>query len=228
VVRRIRFQSGLRILAISCVLAPTLVGIAHAGDGGDDDLGSYPLDAIERTLQPGAPLPCAGPGLVTYRGEGMRYSAPARVDPAFRERLRALDRIVVQTAIEFYGRAPLRMQHLGTINCRRMRLYQDWVSEHALGNAIDVAGFDFGPLPRGASLPEGTPKALRRGFSVRVLSHWNTTRGPGAVHREFLRTLAQRLIDRTDVFRVVLGPAWPGHENHLHLDCAPYRVVAVF
>jgi extensin-like protein len=228
VVRRIFFRTSLRILAISCVLASAAAGVAHAGDDADDDIGSYPLDGIERTLSPGAPLPCAGPGLVTYKGEGLRYSAPARVDPAFRERLRVLDRIVVQTATELYGRAPLRMQHLGTMNCRRMRLYGDWVSEHALGNAIDVAGFDFGPLPRGASLPEGAPKALRGAFSVSVLQHWNTTRGAGAVHREFLRRLAQRLIDRTDVFRVVLGPAWPGHRNHLHLDCAPYRVVAVF
>lgn len=227
-VRRTRPPSGLCILAISCVLVCAAAGVAHAGDEGDDDIGSYPLDAIERTLAPGAPLPCAGPRLVTYKGEGLRYSAPARVDPAFRERLRVLDQIVVQTATEVYGRAPLRMQHLGTMNCRRMRLYGDWVSEHALGNAIDVAGFDFAALPRGASLPAGAPKALRQAFSVSVLQHWNATRGAGAVHREFLRKLAQRLIDRPDVFRVVLGPAWPGHKNHLHLDCAPYRVVAVF
>jgi len=37
-----------------------------------------------------------------------------------------------------------------------------------------------------------------------------------------------RLIGRQDLFRVVLGPAWPGHHNHFHLDFAPYRVVEVF
>jgi hypothetical protein len=179
-----RFLPCLCILAISPMLPAAFAGEVRAGDDPSDDIGSYPLDGIERTLKPGALLPCAGPGLVTYRGEGMRYSSPARIDPAFRERLRVLDQLVVQTATEYYGRAPLRLQHLGTMNCRRMRMFGDWLSEHALGNAIDVAGFDFGPLPRGASLPEGAPKSF--------------------------------------------GPAWPGHKNHLHLYCAPYRVVAVF
>ena len=127
-----------------------------------------------------------------------------------------------------YGRAPRTLVHLGTHNCRRMRRYPDWVSEHALGNAIDLAGFDFGPLARGASLPEGLPRALRRGFSVRLEQHWNAARGAGAVHRRFLRVLAAKLIERRDLFHVVLGPAWPGHHNHFHLDSAPYRVVEVF
>jgi hypothetical protein len=109
-----------------------------------------------------------------------------------------------------------------------MRRYPDWVSEHALGNAIDLAGFDFGPARADQPLPAGTPPALRRAFQVRVETHWNARRGAGAAHARFLRELAQRLIDERGVFSVVLGPAWPGHHNHLHLDRAPYRVVEVF
>ena len=48
------------------------------------------------------------------------------------------------------------------------------------------------------------------------------------IHRTFLRTLAQRIIDEPRLFRVALGPAWPGHRNHFHFDCAPYRLVEVF
>ena len=43
-----------------------------------------------------------------------------------------------------------------------------------------------------------------------------------------LADLARRVIARPEVFRTVLGPAYPGHHNHFHLDCAPYRVVEVF
>jgi hypothetical protein len=179
-------------------------------------------------LDPGEDLPCSEQELVRYRGVQVRLSKPGRVHRAFVGKLEGLDALVVAVATEVYGRAPRRLVHLGTQACRRMRRYPDWVSEHALGNAIDLAGFDFGPLPRGAPLPNGLPASLRRGFQVRMLEHWNGKQGPAAIHARFLRTLAQRLIDRPDLFRVVLGPAWPGHANHLHLDFAPYRVVEVF
>lgn len=191
-------------------------------------VGSYALDGVPRVLDPGADLPCSEQELVRYQGVQVRLSKPGRVHRAFVEKLEGLDALVVAVATEVYGRAPRRLVHLGTQACRRMRRYPDWVSEHALGNAIDLAGFDFGPLPRAASLPEGLPPALRRGFSVRMLEHWDGSRGAAAIHARFLRTLAQRLVERPDLFRVVLGPAWPGHKNHLHLDFAPYRVVEVF
>jgi hypothetical protein len=108
-----------------------------------------------------------------------------------------------------------------------MRLYPTWVSEHALGNAIDIAGFDFGPAARGAELPSTLPQPLRRAFQVRLLTHWNA-QGAAQTHSRFLRALAGAVIARPDVFHVVLGPAWPGHKNHFHLDHAPYRVVEVF
>jgi hypothetical protein len=193
-----------------------------------DDLGSYPLDAMDRNVPRGQPLPCREIELVTYRGEQIRYARPVQVHPAFRERLRAFEKLVAETAVAHYGRAPAKLLHLGALNCRRIRLYPDWVSEHALGNALDVAGFVFAPLPRAAALPEGLPRALRGRFEVKLDPHWDATRGAGAVHSAFLRDLARRLIARTDIFRAVLGPAWPGHKNHFHLDCAPYRMVEVF
>jgi hypothetical protein len=210
------------------VLIGTAGTACASGWLGDDDLGRYPLDGIERNLPRGEPLPCKEIELVTYRGEQIRYVRPVQVHPAFRERLRAFEALVVATAVEHYGRAPAKLLHLGAHNCRRIRAYPDFVSEHALGNALDVAGFAFAPLPRAATLPPGLPRALRGRFEVKLEPHWESTRGAGAVHSAFLRDLARRLIARTDIFRAVLGPSWPGHKNHFHLDCAPYRMTEVF
>jgi hypothetical protein len=187
------------------------------------------LEALPRTLPPGAPLPCEGAHLplVRYSGEHLHYQKPLQVHPQFGAHLPAWEALVSELATRHYGRPPRRIVHLGGFSCRRMRRYPDWVSEHALGNAIDVAGFDFAPLARGQTLPAGLPRALRGAFQVRLERHWNG-RGANAPHAEFLRALARALIARPDLFSVVLGPAWPGHKNHFHLDRAPYRVVEVF
>jgi hypothetical protein len=167
-----------------------------------------------------------------YRGESIKYATTARVHPAFVEKLRELEALVTELAVLHYGRAPRRLVHLGTYNCRRIRTYPEWISEHSFGNAIDLAGFDFGPLPRirsaPATLPDGLPRALRASFSVRVEDHWKGRGTLGAYHSRFLRELATRLIERRDLFRGILGPAWPGHHNHFHLDMAPWRMVEVF
>ncbi len=190
---------------------------------------AYPLDALSRVLEANQPMPCelGAAELVTYTGQELRYQKPLQVHPAFRAQLAAFEQMVKDLAVSHYGRAPRKIVHLGGYNCRRMRRYPTWVSEHALGNAVDVAGFDFGPLPKGATLPEGMPSTFKRAFQVRMKKHW-TARGASAWHATFLRTLAERIIARPDVFHVILGPAWPGHKNHLHLDHAPYRVVEVF
>jgi hypothetical protein len=186
--------------------------------------GPYPLDAFDRTVGArGAPR-CPDVGLVTYRGTHLHYGRAIRVATAFVPKLEALEVLVRQVAEEHYGRAPERIVHLGAFNCRRMRGYPDLVSEHGLGNALDVAGFDFARAPRGA----GTSRSLARPFRVRLDKHWNATRGDGKIHAAFLRDLAQRVVEAPDLFRVVLGPAWPGHRNHFHFDCAPYRLTSVF
>jgi hypothetical protein len=202
--------------------------------------GSYPLDHEPRTLVAGAALPCGRHPLVSYRGEGIKYNTTARVHPALVGKLRGLEALVIELALKHYGRAPRRLVHLGTHNCRRIRTYPDWISEHTFGNAIDLAGFDFGPLPRPprtqvasdmatrTQVASDMPRSLRAGFQVRIADHWTGRGKVGAYHSGFLRELATRLIDRRDLFRGILGPAWPGHHNHFHLDMAPYRVVEVF
>jgi hypothetical protein len=184
----------------------------------------YALDALPRTLRPGEALPCASGTvpLISYRGAQVRYQKPVRIHPAFEGQLRAFEAIVADLAVSHYGRAPRRLVHLGGFNCRVMRLYPDYVSEHALGNAIDLAGFDFAPLARRDARGADLSPALRGAFQVRIATHWQAK---GSAHAAFLRALAAELARRPEIFRVLLGPGYPGHHNHLHLDHAPYRLV---
>lgn len=213
-----------RLLTSLCILAQLLVGAPASAT--DAPPAAYPLDAIARVLAPGTELPCksAPPALMHYRGERLRYAKPVQIYPAFAAHLRTFEELVVELATSHYGRAPLRVVHMGGYNCREMRRYPDWVSEHALGNAIDIAGFDFAPLPRKSARFAQLPAGLRTAFKVRVDDHWRA-HGALAAHADFLHALAQALAARPDIFHVVLGPGYPGHDNHLHLDYAPYRLV---
>jgi hypothetical protein len=212
--------------AIGPALLVAVTGTA-TGDA-QEGLEAYPLDSVSRSVSPKGKVRCPEVDLVRYRGELIRYAGGVRVNRHFRERLRLFEKVVVKVATGVYGRAPRSVAHVGGYKCRRIRRYPGLLSEHGLGNAIDVKGFDFGPAERGAELPEGVPRRLRRSFRVRLLDHWNGKGAVGRRHALFLRTLARKLIARPDIFRVVLGPSWPGHRDHFHLDCASYRVVSVF
>lgn len=204
------------------LLAPDLGG--EPGREPDD----YGLDELSRRIPARGPVQCPSIELTTYKGEHLRYAEPARIYVGFKERLLQFEKLVTEVAAEVIGRPPRRLRHLGTFNCRRINAYPSWVSEHGLGNAIDVEGFDFGPLPKGESLREGLPRALAHPFSVRVEAHWTSKHPLTATHAQILRTLAKRVIEREDIFRVLLGPGYPGHHNHFHFDCAPYRMVDGF
>jgi hypothetical protein len=99
------------------------------------------------------------------------------------------------------------------------------VSEHALGNALDVLGFDFTAATDEQPLAEGLPRRLEYAFQVRVVRHWSASAGVGAVHARFLAQLTQRLAQRKDIFRSMFGPGHGGHDDHLHLDVSPWRYV---
>ncbi len=188
----------------------------------------YPLDSIPREVPAEGDLGCPRIEVASYRGDVVRYRPEIWVNPAFRTRLVAFEKVVRDVGVEVYGRPPERILQLGGYGCRRMREHAGWLSEHALGNAIDVAGFEFGHLPRGGELPAGLDKVFANGFEVRVLGHWGKRTGHAAVHARFLRTLVLRLLARDDVFRVLLGPGYPGHSNHFHFDVATFRLVQIF
>ncbi|MFO0751188.1 MAG: extensin family protein [Myxococcota bacterium] len=203
-------------LAIVGVLL-ALVGCgspAHADD-------VYPLDDIARTVSPTGRMRCPEIALVWHEGGAIRWASALRVNAEFDKRLSLFEDVVKTVAERVLGRAPKKLTHLGSFNCRRIARYPDLLSEHGLGNAVDVAGFVFPALSREAKKTSKLPKRWQGGVTVTVLGDW-TDDTPGG---EFLRALTAELEQRPDIFRVMLGPAYPGHKNHFHFDVAPYRLV---
>lgn len=188
---------------------------------------AYELDGVERFIASGATIGCNPGALVVHRGRLLPYRGSVQVDPAFAERLVRFEQLAIDVAREVYGRAPERLRHVGAYSCRPTRNRSARMSEHALGNAIDVVGFDFGPARQREPLAVGLPRALRGAFQVRVERHWSAAdQSPVArTHELFLRELAARLSDRSDVFRGMIGPSRSDHSDHFHFDMSPWRYV---
>ena len=196
----------------------------------------FPLDNLKREIAPHGKPHCPHVPMVRYKGDIIRYHSALYIYVHFRARLKLFEQVVKQTALDVYGRAPRQIRHIGTYNCRRIAAYPTLLSEHGVGNGIDVTGFDFGRAPRAKKGPAGAgelgavastlPRELKRAFRVRILKHWYAKSGVAySHHRRFLRLLAARLVQRRDIFRVLLGPGDPAHKNHFHFDVAPYRLV---
>jgi hypothetical protein len=143
-----------------------------------------PDAASGRVLRPaGAQASCAvGAGLALWLRHG--------VQPAARR---------------YLGARVVAIEHLGTANCRRIGggASGSW-SEHATGNAIDVAGF-----------------VLADGHRVSVLRDW-----PGTdAKARFLR--AARDLG-CHAFATTLSPDYnAAHRDHLHLDQARRGIFSV-
>lgn len=188
------------------------------------DLGTYPLDGIERRMIAGGR--CPEVPLVSYAGELVPFARPVRMYEGFVPRVRVLERIVYDASIEVYGRPPRRLAHRGAYNCRAVRGIPQLLSEHGLGNAFDWSGAEFAALPRGAPVPEGLPAALQRRFSVDVRRHYRATSGLDATHARFFQLVRARLIAAPELSGV-LGPGYPGHEDHVHIDLAPWTLTYI-
>lgn len=109
-----------------------------------------------------------------------------------------MDATVEPAARELLGSPVRSIEHFGAYSCRRMygRGSGPW-SEHATGNAIDIAAF-----------------VLADGRRIRVLTDWD---GDGA-KAQFLRRVRDGACDD---FGTVLSPDYnAAHRDHLHLDQA--------
>lgn len=109
---------------------------------------------------------------------------------------------VQPAAQQLLGNPVERIEHLGTYNCRRIGIggQGDW-SEHATGNAIDIAAF-----------------VLADGTRISVLENWQ---GAGSKAR-FLRQVRDGACAS---FATVLSPDYnAAHADHLHLDQAARMV----
>jgi hypothetical protein len=173
----------------------------------------YAFDGLPRAID-GA-VSCPHIELSEYAGTSVRFLPAAQVAAPFRERLAELERVVHETSLSFYGRAPSALLIAASYDCRPVTGNRKRLSEHALGNAIDITGFRFD-----ADAATGEPA-----FDVRIDHHWNAS-GDALVerHARFLHALTQALIAR-NVFRTLLGPAHPDHKDHFHFDMAPQHYV---
>ena len=183
---------------------------------------AYPLDDVRRSSKSGA-ASCPKLELRKFGGAQLRFVPAVRVVEPFRKRLLELERIVNEVSERVYSRPPSEILVAASYGCRTVRGKKRKLSEHALGNAIDIKGFRFSPLPRARA--RGVPPGLAEGFEVRVDQHW---KGRGNSlrrrHARFLEELTSALVER-DTFRTLLGPAHRDHADHFHFDMAPQRYV---
>jgi len=168
------------------------------------------LDRQEVDYHPVDPVPaadsrCQVDTAVRVSRVEARLNNPVTMSCALASRLDDFEREVVQPlAREELGSRVVRLNHLGSFSCRGRNGGTSRLSEHALGRAIDIAGF-----------------RLSDGSTVSVEHDWAE---PGP-KRLFLRHLARRACQ---YFSVVLTPDSDGyHYNHLHFDIGPDRLCSV-
>jgi hypothetical protein len=157
----------------------------------------------------GVPV-CGANQAVVYRAgpEKIRYSSAPLLSCGMAVALSRFETVLNAEARRAFGEPVVRVEHLGTYNCRKMARYPDWVSEHSYANAIDISSF---------TLKSGRTVVIERSFG-------RFEREPKSTAARFLDVLSHRLYDE-NVFSVVITPAFDAlHKNHFHLDLARYRV----
>lgn len=137
-------------------------------------------------------------GVVLLRGPtGIRYEGGVPIDCTLALRIPAFEAVVQSEARARLGAPVTRVGTFGSYNCRPMRGWSGSLSEHAFGDAIDIARF-----------------GLRRGREVTVLRDY---RGDDARGR-FLRDVYARLRGEAG-FAHVRGPDDDAlHRDHFHVD----------
>ncbi len=141
---------------------------------------------------------CARPDRTILSESLLQPGNPAMTCPAAIGLHLWLEKSLQPAAMQKFGQEIVSIQHLGVHNCRRLYGRSDgaW-SEHATGNAVDIAGF---------TLSDGT--------TISVLSDWDD----GGAKGEFLSRVRD---DACAMFGTVLSPDYnAAHRDHFHLDQA--------
>jgi hypothetical protein len=184
----------------------------------------YAINDWPRTVPATGKLQCPDVAMVNYRGTTMNYGKSLRVYEGLVPHLAKMEEVMNRVALQFYGRTPRRVLTLGTLNCRRMRTYPTYISEHSFANAIDIEGFEFSAATK--KQRTNIAKSLRGAQKITVLGDWDGGKGVKSIHQQFLQTLVIELL-KEDVFRLYLGPVFPGHQNHFHFDMSNFRMVEI-
>jgi hypothetical protein len=155
-----------------------------------------------------APVAANGCGIdngVRVEQSAVAWNRPAEMSCTLAARLDSFEREVVQQAAQrHFGRPVALIHHFGAYTCRGENGGNGRLSQHALGNAIDIGSFE-----------------LADGTRIAVETDWRG-RGP---RRDFLHDVAKRACA---YFNVVLTPASDAlHRNHFHFDVGPYRLCSV-
>jgi hypothetical protein len=111
------------------------------------------------------------------------------------------ERHALQPAAQaIYGQAVTRVDHLGSFACRNVYGRENGrLSQHASGNALDIAGF-----------------RLADGRTISVLKDWPKDNRDA----QFLRQVRD---GACGLFSVVLSPDYnAAHRNHFHVDVGPW------
>ena len=158
---------------------------------------------------------CARPDRIVLADAPLVPGSPATTCPVAAGVELWLQQSVEPAARAILGSPLARIEHLGTYSCRRVGGGESgrW-SEHATGNAIDIAAF-----------------VLADGRRISVLADWGgadeegglddeggTDGGKGEAEEAFLRTVRG---GACDIFGTVLSPDYnAAHVDHFHLDQA--------
>jgi hypothetical protein len=192
--------------ALAGCVSPPRPPAAPPGDTGQC-LGQLAAQGVrfEPVAVPVATNGCGIGNAVRVEQSAIAWNRPAEMSCTLAARLDSFERDVVQPAAQrYFGRPVVLIRHFGAYSCRGENGGHKRLSQHALGNAIDIGGFE---------LDDGT--------RIDVDSDWRA-RGP---RRDFLRDIARRACA---YFNVVLTPASDAlHRNHFHLDVGPYRLCSV-
>lgn len=144
---------------------------------------------------------CDVAGAVRVAALAAPFDKPATMRCDLALRLDDFETNVVQAAAErHFHRRVVEIYQFGAYSCRDIAGTHR-LSEHAHGDAIDIAGFE-----------------LEGGLKIMVKQHW---RGAGERSR-FLRDVAR---GACRMFSVVLTPdANRDHRDHIHLDLGPFKL----
>jgi hypothetical protein len=105
---------------------------------------------------------------------------------------------VQPAAYAWLGQPVVEISEFDSYSCRPVQNTRgEPPSEHAFGNAIDIGGF---------KLADGRSVTVKKDFRI------GDRNSRGFLHEIFAAACAR--------FRTVLGPGYPQHEDHFHLDLA--------
>jgi len=186
------------------VRPPALLPRVASGQACLRDLNAHNI-SYQIPAQPAASAACQIDTPIRVYGLSIRWNQPATLGCQLGDVVMRFEREVVEPdAIEILGKPVVSERNLGAFSCRAEASSRRVLSQHAVGRAIDLAGW-----------------TLSDGSRIDVEKDW-TDRGPRG---RFLHAVA---LGACRYFSVVLTPSTNGlHHDHFHLDIGPDRVCSI-